>query len=222
MTTNALVTLTDPTSVAAEAYRTLRTSVEFTNIDSPIKTLLVTSAGPEADKDITLANLAITMADGGQNVILVDCDLRQPQLHTLFGISNTRGFTDMFRDDAALASPPWQPIADTTLKVLPTGQLPVIPSQILNSKKLVQVLQRLAENADMVLFSAPPISTVTDAVMLASKVDGTLLVVKANVSKREHVLEAKNRLSKVNANLIGAVLSNAAVDASFKHYYQAM
>ncbi len=222
MTTNALVTLTDPTSVAAEAYRTLRTGIEFANVDTPTKTLLVTSAGPDDDKDVTLANLAITMADGGQNVILVDSDLRQPQLHTLFGISNNRGFTDMFRDEAAFNSPPWQTVPDTTLKVLPSGQLPAIPSQILNSKKLVQVLQKLADGADIVLFSAPPVSTVTDAVLLASKVDGTLLVVKANVSKREHVLEAKNRLAKVNANLIGAVLSNAAVDASLKQYYQAM
>ncbi len=222
MSKNALVTLTDPTSVAAEAYRTLRTGIEFANVDTPIRTLLVTSAGPDSDKDVTLANLAITMADGGRNVVLVDSDLRQPQLHTLFGIGNSQGFTDMFRDDAAFNAPPWQTIPDTTLKVLPSGQLPAIPSQILNSKKLVQVLAKLAEGADMVLFSAPPLSTVTDAALLASKVDATLLVVKANVSKREHVLEAKDRLEKVKANLIGAVLSNAPVDASLKEYYQAM
>ncbi len=219
MTTNALVTLTDPTSVAAEAYRTLRTGIEFANVDTPIKTLLVTSAGPDADKDITLANLAVTMADGGRRVIVVDSDLRHPQLHNIFEVSNTRGFTDMFRDDAAFAEPPVQRIKDTSLQLLSSGQLPTIPSQILNSQKLVQVLQKLAENAEMVLFSAPPISTVTDAVLLASKLDGTLLVVKASVSKREHVLEAKNRLVKVNANLVGAVLSNAPVDASLKDYY---
>lgn len=219
MTTNALVTLTDPTSVAAEAYRTLRTGIEFANVDTPIKTLLVTSAGPDADKDITLANLAVTMADGGRRVIVVDSDLRHPQLHNIFGVSNTHGFTDMFRDDAAFAEPPVQRIKDTSLQLLSSGQLPTIPSQILNSQKLVQVLQKLTENAEMVLFSAPPISTVTDAVLLASKLDGTLLVVKASVSKREHVLEAKNRLVKVNANLVGAVLSNAPVDASLKDYY---
>ncbi len=219
MTTNALVTLTDPTSVAAEAYRTLRTGIEFANVDTPIKTLLVTSAGPDADKDVTLANLAVTMADGGRRVIVVDSDLRHPQLHNIFGVSNTRGFTDMFRDDAAFAEPPVQRIKDTSLQLLSSGQLPTIPSQILNSQKLVQVLQKLTENAEMVLFSAPPISTVTDAVLLASKLDGTLLVVKASVSKREHVLEAKNRLVKVNANLVGAVLSNAPVDASLKDYY---
>ncbi len=219
MTTNALVTLTDPTSVAAEAYRTLRTGIEFAKVDTPIKTLLVTSAGPDADKDITLANLAVTMADGGRNVIVVDSDLRHPQLHNIFGVSNAHGFTDMFRDDAAFAAPPLQRIKDTSLQLLSSGQLPTIPSQILNSKKLTQVVQKLLENAEMVLFSAPPVSTVTDAVLLASKLDGTLLVVKASVSKREHVLEAKNRLVKVNANLVGAVLSNAPVDASLKDYY---
>jgi len=219
MVTQALITLTDPASVAAEAYRTLRTNIEFAYVDNPIKTLLVTSAGPDDDKDITLANLAVAMADGGRKVILVDADLRHPIQHTLFGLDNQRGLTDMFRDEAHFDDPPLQPIPDTTLYVLTSGPLPRIPSQILHSLKMDEVLKRLAALADMVLFSAPPLVTVTDAALLASKVDGTLLVVKARVSKRDHVLAAKSQLEKVRANLIGAVLSNAELDASLKAYY---
>lgn len=217
MLSNALVTLNDPTSVAAEAYRALRTNIEF--VDEPIKTLLVTSAGPDVNKEANLANLAVTMADGGQPVILVDADLRRPSMHALFGLSNSRGFTDMFREQAAFDEPPLQTVANTTLQVLTSGPVPQIPSQILNSKKIDDVLQQLTGKADIVLFNAPPLMVVADASLLASKVDGTLLIVKANVSKRDHVKAAKSRLDKVNAKLIGAVLSNAPVDTSLQNYY---
>lgn len=220
MVSEAIVTLQDPTSVAAEAYRTLRTNIEFANVDEPIKTLLLTSASADADKEICLANLAVTMADGDQGVILVDADLRRPAMHTLFGLNNTSGFTDMFRDQEAFDTPPLQTIPETTLQVLTSGPLPQIPSQILNSAKMVDVLNRLAELATIVLFNAPPLMVVTDASLLASKVDGTVLVVKANVSKRDHVKAAKDRLEKVNAKLVGAVLSNASVDASLQQYYE--
>ena len=220
MTTKTLITLQNPTSVVAEAYRTLRINIEFANVDNPIKTLLVTSAGPDDDKDITLANLAVSMSDGGQRVILVDADLRRPSLHTIFGFNNNQGFTDMFRDESAFNSPPLQTVAQTTLQVLSSGPLPQIPSQILHSAKMGKVLAHLQGLADMVLFNAPPLATVTDASLLASKVDGTLLVVRANTSKRDHVKEAKSRLEKVKANLIGAVLSNTQLDASLRDYYK--
>ena len=220
MTSNALVSLNDPTSESAEAYRALRTNIEFANVDNPVKTLLVTSAGPDDEKDITLANLAVAMADGGQKVIVVDADLHRPSLHTLFSLNNERGFTDIFRDEALFNEPPLQSISNTSLQVLTSGPLPQLPSQILNSVKMREALKKLASLADIVLFNAPPLMTVADASLLASKVDGTLLVVKAKVSKRDHVKGAKSRLEKVNANLIGAVLSNAELDASLKQYYQ--
>lgn len=220
MVSDAVVTLCDPTSAAAEAYRTLRTNIEFANLDEPIRTLLLTSAGPDEDKEVSLVNLAVAMADGGQGVILVDADLRRPAIHTFFGLNNSRGFTDMFRDQAAFDSPPLQALPDTSLQILPSGPLPQIPSQILNAAKMGDVLNRLKELAKIVLFNAPPLMMVTDASLLASKVDGTLLLVKANVSKRDHVKAAKSRLEKVNANLIGAVLSNASLDAALTRYYE--
>lgn len=217
MPSNAIITLTDPRSTAAEAYRTLRTNIEFSSVDEPLRTLLVTSSAPSDDKSAIVANLAVAMADGDRRIILVDADLRRPAQHTLFELSNERGFTSLFRDDSALNSPPLQTIPNTTLQVLTSGPLPPIPSQLLASKKISDVLARLSEMAEMVIFDAPPIITVNDASLLASKVDGVLLGVRAGGTKRDHVKAAKDRLEKVNARLIGAVLTNAQTDLALQY-----
>jgi non-specific protein-tyrosine kinase len=125
----------------------------------------------------------------------------------------------MFRDDSAFNNPPLQSIPNSTLKVLTSGTLPPIPSQLLAARKMDEVIARLAEQADVVLFDAPPVVAVTDASLLASKVDGVLLVVKAGSTRRDHVRAAKDRLEKVNARLVGAVLLNASFDTSLERYY---
>lgn len=214
---NAIITLTDPNSAAAEAYRTLRTNIEFSGVDEPIHTLLVTSSAPTDEKSVTVANLAVAMADGDHPVILVDADLRRPNQHTLFGLSNDKGFTNLFKDNTLLENPPLQSISGTSLRVLTSGPLPPIPSQLLASQKMGAVLARLAEMAAMVIFDAPPVIAVNDASLLASQVDGVLLVVKAGGDKREHVRAAKDRLAKVNARLVGAVLTNARVDSTLQY-----
>jgi non-specific protein-tyrosine kinase len=216
---DSIITLTDPTSPAAEAYRTLRVNLDFASVDEPLRTLLVTSSGPGEGKSTALANLAVAMADGDRVIILVDADLRRPSQHELFGLSNERGLSDMFRSETAFDDPPLQPVPNSTLKVLTSGPLPPIPSQLLAARKMDEVIARLLERADMVLFDAPPVVAVTDASLLASKVDAVLLVVKAGDTRREHVRAAKDRLEKVNARLVGAVLLNAPFDASLERYY---
>lgn len=217
MPSNAIITLTDPRSAAAEAYRTLRTNIEFSSVDESLRTLLVTSSAPSDDKSAIVANLAVALADGDRRIILVDADLRRPAQHTLFELPNERGFTSLFKDDAALNTPPLHPIPNTTLQVLTSGPLPPIPSQLLASKKIGDILARLSEMAEMVIFDAPPIITVNDASLLASKVDGVLLAVRAGGTKRDHVKAAKDRLEKVNARLIGAVLTNAQTDLALQY-----
>jgi non-specific protein-tyrosine kinase len=217
MSNDTVITLSDPRSTAAEAYRTLRTNIDFSSLDEPLHTLLVTSSAPTDNKSVAVANLAVAMADGSRPVILVDADLRRPSQHTLFGLANEQGFTDLFRDSEALHSPPFQTVPDTSLRVLTSGPLPPIPSQLLASKKMGEIVTHLASLAEIVIFDAPPVITVNDASLLASKVDGVLLVVKAGGTKREHVKAAKDRLAKVNARLIGAVLTNAQVDAALKY-----
>ena len=216
---DAIVTITAPTSPAAEAYRALRINLEFASVDRSLRSLLVTSSGPDEGKSAALANLAVAMADGDRAVILVDADLRRPRQHELLELSNERGLTDVFRDQAAFDDPPLQPVADSSLKVLTSGPLPPIPSQLLAARKMDDVIARLLELADIVLFDAPPLVAVTDAALLASKVDGVLLVVRAGNTRRDHVRAAKDRLDKVNAWLVGAVLLNAPFDHSLEGYY---
>ena len=217
MPNDAIITLTDPGSSAAEAYRTLRTNIEFSSVDEKVQTLVVTSSTPTDDKSLTVANLAVAMADGDRSVILVDADLRRPNQHLLFGLPNESGFTNLFRDDDALQKPPLQTISNTSLQVLTSGPLPPIPSQLLASQKMDKILQHLTSLADIIIFDTPPVITVNDASLLASKVDGVLLIVRAGGTKRDHVKAAKDRLEKVNARLIGAVLTNAHIDTSLQY-----
>jgi len=214
-----IVTLTAPTSAAAEAYRTLRINLEYAGVDRPLRSLLMTSCAPEEGKSAAVANLAVAMADGERSVILVDADLRRPSQHLLFGLSNERGLSDMFRSEAAFADPPLQSVPNTTLKVLTSGPLPPIPSQLLAARKMNEVIARLLEQADMLIFDAPPVTAVTDASLLATRVDGVLLVVRAGSTRRDQVRAAKDRLDKVNAWLVGAVLLNAPFDHSLDSYY---
>lgn len=217
MSNDILITLTDPRSPAAEAYRTLRTNIEFSSVDEPLHTLLVTAAAPTENKSVTVANLAVAMADGDRPVILVDADLRRPAQHTIFGLSNEAGFTNLFKDNQALANPPLQSVPNTSLKVLTSGPLPPIPGQLLAAKKMDEVMAQLAGLAEVVIFDAPPLITVNDASLLASKVDGVLLVVKSGETRRDHVKAAKDRLAIVNARLVGAVLTNARLDAALQY-----
>jgi non-specific protein-tyrosine kinase len=217
MSSQAIITLTNPQSAAAEAYRTLRTNIEFSSVDEPLHTLLVTSSAPLDEKGGTVANLAVAMADGDRPVILVDADLRRPTQHTLFGLPNDKGLTTLFRDEESFKHPPLQSVPNTSLRVLTSGPLPPIPGQLLASKKFDKVIAHLASLAEIVIFDAPPIITVNDASLLASQVDGVLLVIKAGGDKREHLKAAKDRLEKVNARLIGAVLTNARVDSALQY-----
>lgn len=217
MPNDTIITLTDPHSAAAEAYRTLRTNIEFSSVDEPVHTLLATSAAPTDNKSVTVANLAVAMADGNRPVILVDADLRRPAQHTLFNLPNDKGFTNLFRENQAFNNPPLQTVPDTSLKVLTSGPLPPIPSQLLASQKIDEVITHLSTLAEVIIFDAPPLITVNDASLLASKVDGVLLIVKASGTKRDHVKAAKDRIEKVNARLLGAVLTNAQVDTALQY-----
>jgi capsular exopolysaccharide synthesis family protein len=216
---STLITLTNPRSPISEAYRTLRTNIEFSSFDKRLRTLVVTSASPEEGKSTTLANLAVTMAQSGKKVILVDCDLRRPSQHLVFGLRNDRGLTSLMIAGADLANPPLQATAQDNLQLLTAGPLPPNPSEMLGSKRMEDVIQQLQQHADVVIFDAPPIIAVTDAAVLATKVDGVLLVVNAGGTKREHMQKAYALLKKVNAPLIGAVLNNVKFDNSLHKYY---
>lgn len=213
-----LITLTDPRSPAAEAYRTLRTNLTFAALDKPLETLLVTSAAPGEGKSSVLANLAVTMAQGERRVILVDADLRRPHLHEIFGLPNDRGLTTMIVEETALDDPPLIESGVDNLWLMPSGPLPPNPADILGSRRMEEAIARLKSRADVILFDAPPIVAVTDGAVLGTKVDGVLLVVRAGRTRRDHVQQARELLERVHVRIVGAVLSNAPRDVSLGGY----
>lgn len=211
-----LIALRDPRSPAAEAYRTLRTNIQFSSLDRPLRTLLVTSTAPDEGKSTTLANLAVTMAQAEQRVLLVDCDLRRPSLHTLFGLPNEVGLTSLLLQESR--DLPAQPTEVPGLLVLTSGPLPPRPADILGSRRMEEVIARLREAADVVLFDTPPVVAVTDAAVLATRVDGVLLVFRAGATRRDRAREARRRLEKVNANIVGVVLTDVQNDSAYEYY----
>lgn len=213
-----LITIREPKSPAAEAFRTLRTNIQFSSLDKPLRTLLLTSTSPEEGKSTTLANLAITFALGGSRVLMVDCDLRRPTLHSLFGLDNDRGLTSIMLDNTT-AEPPVVATPVQSLWLLPSGPLPPNPSELLGSKKMDSIIETLKDKADIILLDSPPIIAVTDAAVLARKVDGILLVFSVGKTKRDHASKAKALLEKVNANILGVVLTNVQLDVSVYRYY---
>lgn len=211
-----LVTLTDPRSPVSEAYRTLRTNLSFYSLDRPLRTLVVTAPAPDADKSTALANLAVTMAQGGKRTILVDCDLRKPVQHTLFGVGNARGFTEMLLDDSG--PPTLQATGVDNLSLLTSGALPPNPADLLGSTQVDRVIARLTELADIVLFDAPPVIAVTDAVVLGAKVDGVLLIIEAGRTRRDHAERARQILEQGRVRVVGAALTNAPDDSGIGQY----
>lgn len=210
---SSLVTLANPRSSAAEAFRTLRTNLMFSGMEKPLHTLLVTSVAqdvePQAGKSVTVANLAVSMAQGGRRTILVDCDLRRPFLHTLFSLPNERGLTTLLLEGDLNRLPLAGVAGVENLAVLPSGPLPPSPADLLISRRMEEVIAALKSRADVVLFDAPPVTAVTDAALLASKLDGVLLVVNSGRTRRDDAQRAKELLEKIHVRLVGAVLTNA-------------
>ena len=215
----ALVAYTDPRSAAAEAYRALRTNIQFASPDKPLRTLLATSTSPEDGKSTTLANLAITLAETGARTVLVDADLRRPAQHALFGLTNDVGLTSVMLSRTAEPYIPVQATAVQNLGVLTSGPLPPNPAELLASQRMRDFLTRLAGLADYVLFDTPPIIAVTDAAILAPRVDGVLIVVRAGKTKRDLAIKAKRLLAQVNAPVVGVILNDASLDTKAYGYY---
>lgn len=188
---------------AAEAYRTLRTALRFVEPDDPLRSIVVTSPSAEDGKSTTAVNLALTLAAAGERVILVDADLRQAAVATLLGIEGKVGLTDVFSGDASLQDA-LQPYRDN-LRVLPAGALPPNPSEILGSIRMTTLLEEMIAMSHIVVFDAPPVLPVTDAVVLSSQVDGTILVVRHGRTNRTQLTETHHRLSTVEADLVGFV-----------------
>ena len=215
-----VISLIAPSSPAAEAYRTLRTSLRFMSVDRPLGVLEVTSPSAGEGKTTTTANLAVALARAGGRVVIVSCDLRRPRLHEFFGLSNELGFTSVLLGEAPLSAALQQVTAlDYKLWLLASGPLPPNPSELLSSPRAAEVLNGLRAYADTIIIDCPPMLPVTDAVALSDKVDATLLVVSAGTSTGKQVSRCVEMLRQVGAPLVGTILNNAPSEAAYGYAY---
>jgi len=214
-----LITMKHPRSIIAEAYRILRTNIQFSAIDKPLKSIVVSSPNPIEGKSVTIANLAVVMAQAGARVVIIDSDLRRPVMHKIFNLPNTEGLTSVLLQDRPLADGYLQSTEVENLQVLTTGPLPPNPSELLNSQKMTDLIENLKEEADVVLLDSPPSLPVTDAAVLSSKTDGTLLVTDAGTTRRGAARRAKEDLMRVGANILGVVLNKFSVRGASSYYY---
>jgi polysaccharide biosynthesis transport protein len=218
-----LVTILYPRSATAEAYRTLRTNVEFASLDGRIRSLVVTSSMPGEGKTVTAANLAAVFAQAGRRVLLVDADLRKPGIHLLFDVPNIQGLTTLLRTDEVTFDVIAHSTEQANLRVLSTGPLPPNPAELLGSQRMGIVLDRIMAGIDMVIFDSPPVGVVTDPAILSARTDATLFVVDVGHSRRGAVRQGREALAKAGANVIGVVLNRIPVGrrAGSANYYDA-
>lgn len=208
----------NPKSPISEAYRTLRTNIQFSSIDEEIQVIMVTSAGPGEGKSTTLSNLAVTYAQSGKKVLIIDGDLRKPTVHHTFSQTNRWGLTNILSGQSQLN----EAIRETNianLYVMTAGPIPPNPSEILASKKMTLMLEELKEQYDVIFIDAPPTLAVTDAQIIATKCDGVLLVLDSGKVKRDLALKAKASLEHVKARILGVVLNNVERNKNEDYYY---
>jgi capsular exopolysaccharide synthesis family protein len=202
-----VITREDPHSPAAEAYRNLRTGVRFMSLDRPLKLVQLTSPRPGDGKTTTATNLAVAAARAGQRVLLVDCDLRKPQVHAFFGLDNDRGFTTVLLGEATLPQVAQRIPGEHNLLVVTSGPLPPDPSELLAGDSAKRVLGSIGDEVDLVVLDSPPVLPVSDPLVLASIADGVILVASAVSTDSRQVIKAVERLLQVDAPVLGTVLN---------------
>ena len=216
-----LVSLKNPKSRSAEAFRILRTNIQFSSLDNELKSIVVTSSGSGEGKSTVMSNLAITMAESGKRVILVDCDLRKPSIHKKMGVKNSVGLTNIlvqkvFKEDCIVESPV------RNLYILTSGPVPPNPAELLGTKKMRDFIDDLKKEFDMVLIDAPPVLAVTDAQILSTIADGVIFVAAYGEAQKMALVDAKQLIDKVGGKVIGIVFNKVpeAVSGYYGKYYK--
>lgn len=201
-----LIAHNDLKNPATEAYRVIRTSIQFAQAGKELKTLAVTSCTPNEGKSTTIANLAVVLTQAGKSVLIIDCDMRNPTVHKNFGLSNKLGLSSCISMGTAL-SDAVQKTSIEGLYALTGGVIPPNPSELLGSEQMKNVLQRAKEQYDYVLIDTPPVMPVTDALIVGRFVDGMILVIASAEVKVEMARDVKNQLVNAGANILGVVLN---------------
>ena len=205
-----------PKSIEAEAYRSLRTNIQYSSFDKKYKTLVVTSSKPGEGKTTVSSNLALVLSQGEKKVLLIDCDMRRPSIHKRFRSTNTDGITDLLVGKKNIGSVINK--FSNNLDVITSGSIPPNPAEMLDSKEMTKFIDLVKSEYDYIIIDTPPIQAVADAQILSTKADGVLFVVKVEETKKDVVIDSISKLKKVNANIIGTVL-NGMQNKNEKYYY---
>ena len=215
-----LITAFSPKSPISEQYRTIRTNIQFSMIDKELKVLACTSAMPRDGKSTTIANLAVTLAQQGQKILLIDADLRRPTIHQIMEVKNQYGLTSLLTKKANLEMAILPTSRANNLHVLPAGPIPPNPSELLGSNMMETLIAELSAKFDLVLFDTPPVLAVTDAQILGSRCDGIIIVIRSHKTEKKELIKAKELLDRTNVNLIGVVLNGVdQKDVPYSYYY---
>lgn len=208
-----LIASANVSSPIAEAFKTIRTSIQFSQIDGkPLKSILVVSPTPNEGKSTVVANLAVVMAQSGKNVVVLDCDLRNPTQHKIWNLAK-RGLSDCFAMDASLDDVMQETSVDN-LWAVASGKGVINPSELLASEKMTHILAELSDRFDYVLVDVPPVLPVTDATIMSNKVDGVVVVLESGKDKPQAYMDTLERLEQSNASILGAVLNKIDVNSS--------
>lgn len=200
-----LIVENNPKSVGAESYRTLRTNIQFSSLDKDIKTILVTSAYPGEGKTTTISNLAVAFAQAENKVIVIDGDLRKPTVHRSFEVSNINGVSDVLIGRIPIGEA--IKAYSENLHIMTCGTVPPNPAEMVASKAMQKLVEELSLRYDYVLIDSPPILPVTDAQVISTFVDGTILVAACSESEKQGIKKAHEQLMKVKGNILGAVIT---------------
>lgn len=213
-----LITKLAPKSPISEQYRTIRTNIQFSSVDSEIRSITVTSTAPMEGKSTTIANLAVVFAQQGKKVLLIDADMRRPTVHYFFQLPNTIGLTNVLTKQVDLQEAVRETDV-TNLSVLTCGPIPPNPAELLGSVSMEYLLKEAYKMYDLILFDTPPVLAVTDAQVMANLTDGSIMVVSSGKTDREGAQKAKELLTATKGKLLGVILNNKPQEKHSHYYY---
>lgn len=217
-----LITLASPGSLISEQFRTLRTNIEFAMVDRKYKSIVVTSAMPDAGKTTIAANLAITFARQGYEVLLAEADFRRPSVHKAFQVMNGIGMTSLLSNPELTIEECVLETEINNLDLMTGGPIPPNPADLIGSNRMKELQDKLVSKYDLVIFDTPSLLGFGDAQIMAGRAEGTLFVVRHGVAKKENMLKAQEIFKRVNANVLGVVYNQVPAseqDNSYYYYY---